>query len=198
LRTSKIYLTAGDWSILTSLAFGGMLMYLFIVIYGIMGSQERFVRFTAPGEIEFSLKWPGTYVIYQEYPRTPDNKGEMRPGAPKDMVVRMQHLDSGAIVDVIPAVEEHRYKIQRILAEGVYEFNAPASGNFRFTSEFQPGKETNVFDMVLLPTPIGQPLRVFWIGTALLMGVVALLFGLAYGINAYRARKAGATAGSTA
>jgi hypothetical protein len=198
LRESKIYLTAGDWSILTSLAFGGMLMYLFIVIYGIMGVQERFIRFSAPGEIEFPLKWAGTYIIYQEFPRTPDSKGEMRPGTPKEMIARMQQLDSGAQVEVLPTTEQHRFNLQRMMAEGVFQFDAPGPGNYRFTSEFQAGKETNAFDMVLIPTPAGRPMRVFWIGTALLLSVVVLLFLLAYGINWYRARKLVAPAGAAA
>lgn len=189
MKDSKIYLTAGDWSLLTSLAFAGMLMYLFVVIYGIVGGEERFIRFPAPGAIEFSLKWPGTYIIYQEFPRTPDSKGEMRPGAPKDMIVRMQHLDSGASVDVLPTTEVHRFNLQRMFAEGVYQFDAPAAGTFRFTSDFESGKETNDFDLLIIPTPAGRPMRVFYIGTALLLAVIVLLFVLAYGMNRRRVRQ---------
>jgi len=183
LNKNGVYLTAGDWSILTSITFGGMLIYLFIVMYGTVGGQDRFIRFDAPGEIELTLDWSGTYMIFQEFRRTPDSKGEMRPGTADSLVARMQNVETGETIDLTTPTEIHRFNLQRMTAEGVYEFTIEQAGTYRFLTEYAQGKQSVPLRFVFTPRPVGQQLRFFFLGTAFITGVLVLVFTLAYGIN---------------
>ncbi len=186
---SRIHLTASDWSILSSLAFGGMLLYLFVVIYGTVGSQDRFINFDAPGVIEFQLDWSGTYIVYQEYDRTPDTKEIIRPATTKGLIARLQNVDSGEIIPVIPAPEGHEYKLQRILAEGAFQFDVPKGGKYRFATEFEQGMPESALRLVIIPTPAGRAMRVFLLGTAMALTIFSFVFGLAYAMNRRNRRR---------
>ncbi|MFM1920072.1 MAG: hypothetical protein RLZZ303_1706 [Candidatus Hydrogenedentota bacterium] len=180
---SRLYLSPGDWSILTSLAFGGMLLYLFVVIYGTVGTQDRFIRFDAPGVIEFDLEWSGTYIVYHEFDRTADNKGEIRPAQGGALVARLQAAGGGAMYPVEPAPEGHEYKMQRMLAEGMYQFTVEQAGRYRFVTEYKSGDGGAPIRMVIIPTPAGRALRVFYLGTAMAVLIFVGVLGLAYLMN---------------
>ncbi len=189
MRESRIHLTASDWSILSSLAFGGMLLYLFVVIYGTVGSQDRFIRFDAPGVIEFDLDWSGTYIVYQEYDRTPDKKDIIRPATTLGLLARLQAVEGGELIPVTPAPEGHEYKLQRILAEGAFQFDVAKPGQYRFATEFEQGREVAPLRLVIIPTPAGRAMRVFLVGSAMMFFIFTLVMTLAYVMNRRNRRK---------
>lgn len=181
-----MYLNAGDWSLLTSLTFGASLLYLFLAIYGAMGGKDRFIRFDAPGVVEFELEWPGTYVVYHEFPRTPDSKGEMKSGNPQDLEARLQSVDSSAMIPLELPSKPYTFNIQRSRANGAFEFYADAAGAYRFSSEFATGKENIPLRLVIIPSPAGRALRVFGVATVLLLAAILSILGLAYWLNRRR------------
>jgi hypothetical protein len=189
MNDSKMYLTAGDWSLLTSLTFGVSLVYLFVAIYGAMGGNDRFIRFDAPGVVEFDLEWPGTYVVYHEYPRTADSLGVMKAGRPEDLVARLQQQNSGAVIPLSAPSREYTFNIQRSRADGVFEFEVDAAGGYRFSSEFAEGKDEVPMRLVIIPSPAGRALRVFGVATVALCFAVLAILGLAYFLNSRRRRQ---------
>lgn len=190
MHDTRMYLSTGDWALLSSLTFGASLLYLFMAIYGAMGGKDRFIRFDAPGAVEFELDWPGTYIVYHEFPRTADSKGIMKAGNPADLVARLQALGGGDLVELKPPARDYSFNIQRSKAEGAFEFHVDSAGAYRFISEFAQGKENIPMRLVIIPTPAGRAMRVFALASGLLLVAVLLIVALAYGLNSRRRKQA--------
>lgn len=174
------HLSPGHWALLAALMFGSTLLFILIVVWGVAGGDDRFVRFDAPGVIDLELPSAGRYILYHEFERTPDSKGEVRPGTLDGIIANIQEMPAGERVEMLPADPSARYVIQRIIGEPIYEFVLPRGGTWRLATELKQDAGTAKARLSIIPNPAGRAMQAFYTGLAFQVAALALITLLAY------------------
>ncbi|MBI2422059.1 MAG: hypothetical protein HYV27_04445 [Candidatus Hydrogenedentes bacterium] len=139
----------GMWVFITAVVLAGTLAIMGVLIRGAITSRKDNVATTAPGILDFALSEPGQYYIFHEFNRSMDSKEVVRPPGMEKMSFALQHLDSGAKVDVKPADGSEGYRIRRRMAESVRVFDVEKPGNYRLLSQYPEADLTTPYDIVI-------------------------------------------------
>ena len=141
-------LGVGRWVAILLVFFGGVALFMTVVIYGLAGPSSERITFEAPGRAIVQLPAAGSYVLYHEFPRTQDSQGLQRPEGSELIAVTLTNERTGARIEVDQPETRRSYTIRRRFAESIREFTVGHAGTFRFETDFPRG--TPAPDMTLV------------------------------------------------
>lgn len=139
--------------------FGGMASYMLprIESYG-----SSLIRFVAPGEIDMSLKEPGTYTVFHEERSVVDGRLFVSDTI-SGLGVSVQSMDTGESIPVVRASMNETYSFGSYAGKSAFNFDIASPGSYRLVAAYGDGR--------------AEPRVVLTIGHNFLSGLLLTIFG---------------------